>query len=135
MIRGVRALSRCSGFDSLDLTIGEACAICAESLSTCIDYSARGEAYMHILESVYFSVVFILSSAQELADCSRSTASGQIFIVLRTLTAWIDAITYRILYDVGYREERFDMDLLKVAMSFRSLVSMYVFPNYIFWRF
>lgn len=117
---------RLSGFRSLVNTIGEACAICAEAASTCISRYARSEVYMHILETVYFAVIFILRSINQTANYFRSTADRHVYMILRALTSWVDAIVYRCLCAVTFRPERFDMNALEAKMSFRSLVLSYV---------
>lgn len=121
MLYGNDRQCRSSGFDSLDETIGEALAVCAEAVSTCIDLFAGGSAYVHVLETVYFTVIFILRSILKLADLARITANTHIFMVLQTLAYWIDAIIYRCLYALD-ECGRFDLDHLKANMAFRSLV-------------
>lgn len=101
--------------------MGEACAICAEAESTCIVRFARGDAYMQILETVYFTIIFVLRSIHELAYSARVTANRHIYMVLRTLTYWVDAIVYRCLCDSRVQWGRFDMDQLKHNIAFHSL--------------
>lgn len=125
MINRCKCLSRSCGLDSLEDTVGEACAICAEAISTCIGLFARGDAYTHILETVYFTVIFVLRSIHELVDYAKTTANKQIYMILRTLSSWIDAIVYRCL-NASYDDRRYDIDKLKVKMLFRSLVHVYV---------
>lgn len=118
-------LFRFFGLDSLDDTIGEACAICAEAVSTWVDECARGDAYNHILETVYFTVIFVLRSIHELGDYAKTTANRHIYTVTHTLTTWIDAVVVRCL-DASNDRRRYDMDKLKAKILFRSLVDMYV---------
>lgn len=117
---------RISGLDSPDDILGEACAICAEATSTYINAHARGDAYLHILGTVYFTVIFILRSIHELAVSSRLTANRHVFMVLRTIMSWIDAIVLWCLYAVDSSENIFDMNLLELGSVFRSLVLAYV---------
>lgn len=114
---------RSSGFDSLEDTIGEALAICAEAVSTCVESYARGNAYNHILETVYFTVIFILRSIPELADLARTTAISHIFMVLQTLPSWVNTIVYRCLI-VLHDWLRFNEDIVRAKMAFRSLASV-----------
>lgn len=118
--------SRSSGLDSLDITIGNACAICTEAVSTCIDRHTRGDAHMNILETVYFTIIFVLRSIHELADLARITVNSHIFMILQTLAFWIDAILFRILNALDVRRHRFDIDELKAMLAFCSLVVVYV---------
>lgn len=112
-------LSRSSGLASLGDTIGEACAICAEAVSTCISYYARGDAFLHILHTVYFTVIFVLRSIDKIP------VNRHIYMVLQTLSSWIDAIVYRCLDAPGV-SRRYDVNKLKIEMAFRSLVLVYV---------
>lgn len=122
--------SRLSGLDSLDVTIGEACTICAEAASAYIDKYARGDAYMHILETVYFAVIFILRSIYELADFARITANRHIYMVLWTLACWLDAIVYHCQDGSTNIRGTFDMDRLKIYIAFGGLILVYVPVKY-----
>lgn len=126
MINQGDLFSRSYGLDSLQDTIGEACAICVEAISTCIEHYARGDAYVHILETVYYTIIFVLRSIHELADYARISTNRQIYMVLRTLVSWIDAIVYRWLFVSNYDCQRYDMEKLKAKMLFRSLAFVYV---------
>lgn len=116
---------RSSGLDSLVDTIGEALAVCAEAVSACISPYARGNAYIRILETVYFTVIFILQSIPKLADLARTIANSHIYIVLQTLAFWVNMIVYRCLFPL---QEcwRFDKNKMKAKMAFRSLASVCV---------
>lgn len=113
-------LCRSSGFDSLDDTIGEALAVCAEAVSTCINVRARGDAYIHVLETVYFTITFILQLFPKLADLARTTANSHIYMVLQILASWVNTIVYRCLFSL-HVSLRFDVDKLKAKMAFRRL--------------
>lgn len=126
----VNLISRSYGFDSLEDTIGKACAICAEAVSTYITYWARGDTYMHILETVYFTFIFVLRSIHELVDFARMTADKLIYMVLRTLACWMDAIVYRCLHHSAILWGRFDLDLLKSNIALYSLALMYVLAKH-----
>lgn len=102
----------------------EACAICAEAMSTCIDYYAQGNAYLHILETVYFTVIFVLRSIHELADdYAQIPANRQINMILQTLASWIDAIVCRCI-EAYYDRQRYDVDKLNANVLFRGLVDL-----------
>lgn len=129
---GINALSRSSNLDSLEDTIGEACSVCAEAISKCIHDSARGDAYLHILETVYLAVVFVLRSIHELADRGRTTANRHIYMVVQTIASWIDAIVYRCLHGSRIFCERFDINKMEARMAFVSLGLLYVsVPDYL----
>lgn len=113
---------RISGLEFLDDTIGESCAICAEAVSTCINRRARGDAYIHTLETIYFTVIFIIRSIHELASFVRSSGNRQILIVLRTIACWIDAVVYRCLTDFSDLLWKFDMNQLNARIAFYGLV-------------
>lgn len=117
---------RSSGLDSLDDTLGEACAVCAEAVSTCVDPYARGDSYAHILDTVYFTVIFVIRSIQDhgFAEFANDTASRYIYLVLQTLAFWVDAIVFRCLYFINIRRYRFDLDNLKAKMAFMSLAQV-----------
>lgn len=117
---------RSSGLDSLDDTLGETCAVCAEAVSTCVDPYAQGESYTHILETVYFTVIFLLRSIQDhaLASFTNVTANRYIHLVLRTLVSWIDAIVFRCLCFINIHRYRFDLDNLKAKMVFMTLAQV-----------
>lgn len=80
---------------------------------------------MHILETVYFTIIFVLRSIHELAEYAKNTANRQIFMVLRTVATWIDAVVVRSLI-ASHDRQRYDIDKLKAIMLFRSLVDVYV---------
>lgn len=122
---GINVLSRSSKFESLEDTIGEACSVCAEAISKCIHDSARGDAYLHILETVYLAVVFVLRSIHELADRGRTTANRQLYMVVQTIASWIDAIVYRCLHGSRIFCERFDINKMEARMAFVSLGLLY----------
>lgn len=93
---------------------------------------------MHILETVYFTVIFILRSIHELADLARITANRCIYMVLQTIACWVDAVVYRCFFHHAIQQGRFDIDLVKNNIALRSLVLVYVlvksyrdFPCYI----
>lgn len=123
-------LIRFYGINSLEHTIGEACAICAEAMSTCINERAQGDAYMQILETVYFTVIFLLLSIDELAVFARFPANRHIYMVLRTLACWMDTVVFRCMLQCSEASnwmKRLDFDLLKNHIAFRSLgVLVYV---------
>lgn len=121
MINRGDLLRRSSGLNSPEDTVGEACAICAESVSTSIYYYARGDAYMHILETVYFTVIFVLRSIHELAEYAKNTAKRQIYMVLQTLATWIDVVVFRCLHASNF-SQRYDIEKLKANILIRSLV-------------
>lgn len=81
---------------------------------------------MNILETVYFTIIFVLRSIHELADLARITVNSHIFMILQTLAFWIDAILFRILNALDVRRHRFDIDELKAMLAFCSLVVVYV---------
>lgn len=124
IIRG-DLLSRSSGHACLEDTIGEACAVCAEAISTCIVECARGNAYMHILETVYFSVIFIIQSVHELFKHEKTAVNTLIYMILSTLVSWIDSLVFRCI-NVLYDRQRYDIDKLRAKLLFRSLVDLYV---------
>lgn len=85
---------------------------------------------MHISETVYFTVIFVLQSIHELADFARSTANRHIYMVVETLACWMDAIVHHYLdQSTGFRG-RYDMDLLKINIALRSLALVYVLMKY-----
>lgn len=127
--KSISSGTRLYGLDSLTDTIGVACAICSDAVSMCITSESRGDAYMHILETVYFTVIFVLRSIHELADFARTTADRYIYMILRTLACLMDAIVYRCLYH-SVIQKRFDMDLLKNHIALRSLGLVYVLAKY-----
>lgn len=114
-------ISRSYGFYSLDNTIGEACAICAEALSTSLDECAQGDAYMQVLETVYFTVIFLLRSIQQLADFARDAANRHIYMVLKALACWMDAIVTRCVEYSVINYGKLNMNLLRNNFAFRSL--------------
>lgn len=83
---------------------------------------------MHILETVYFTVVFILRSIHEKANFT-GTISKYIYMVIRTLTSWIERIVYQCLYNIGCHC-RFDENLLKANCAFCALILVYVTVTY-----
>lgn len=95
-------------------------AVCAEAVSTCINVRARGDAYIHVLETVYFTITFILQLFPKLADLARTTANSHIYMVLQTLASWVNTIVYRCLFALHVCL-RFDVDKLKAKMAFRRL--------------
>lgn len=123
-------ITRLYGFDFLAGTIVEACTICSDAVSTCINEHARGDAYMHILETVYFTVIFVLRSIHKLADFARTTADRYIYMILRTLACWMDAIVIRCIWHSVVGQVPFDMDLLKNHIALRSLALVYVLAKY-----
>lgn len=121
--------ARSSAFDSLNNTIGESCAICAEALSTCIFVCARGNAFMHVLETVRFTAIFVLWSIHELGNKhSRNPANEHtcMTMVIRTLSSWIDTVLYQCLHSLQPNQWRFDMSRVEALIAFRSLVLMCV---------
>lgn len=118
--------SRTSGFNYPEVVLGNVFAVCAEAISTCIEYCAQGDACMHILETVYYATIFILRSIHALAEFAKVTANRHIFLVVRTIACWTDAMVFRCLYAFDYRSTKFDEDLLKAYMAFRSVVLVYV---------
>lgn len=85
---------------------------------------------MHMLETVYFTAIFILRSIHELADFARITANRHIYMVMRTIAYWMDAIVHHCLFSSAVHHGRFDMDLLKENIAFRSLYLAYVPVQY-----
>lgn len=118
--------SRSSGLDSLEDTLHEACAICADAVSTCIDRHSRGDAYTHILDTVYFTVIFVLQLIHDLTDCAKAAEIRHVYFVLQTLVSWIDAIVFRCLYALDIHRYKFDLNKLKAKMAFMSLVHVYL---------
>lgn len=122
-----RMYSRSSGCGALDVLLGNTCEICADAVSTCVHRRARGDAYMHILETIYLALIFILRSINELAGCSTFAVNRSNCMVLRTLASWINAIVVPCLFAVDCSECRFDMAALHAGIMFRGLVLVYVF--------
>lgn len=118
--------SRISGYAALDTVLEEACDICAVAVSTCIHRGARGDAYMHILETVYLTVIFILRSINELAGYSTVSQNKIQSMVLRTLAFWIDMIVYQCIDATDCDEHCFNIIALQAGIMFRSLVLVYV---------
>lgn len=118
--------SRFSGLDILEDTLHEACAICADAVSTSIDRHSRGDAYTHILDTVYFAVIFVLQSIHDLANSAEAAESRHVYFVLQTLVSWIDAIVFRCLYALDIHHYKFDLNKLKAKMAFMSLVHVYL---------
>lgn len=85
---------------------------------------------MHILQTVYFAVIFVLRSIHELGIFADITKDRHIKMVLRTLACWMDAIVYRCLFYSTFLRRTFDMDLLKNSIAFRSLALVYVLVQY-----
>lgn len=100
--------------------MGEALAVCAEAIATCISPHARGDANIHVLETVYFTVIFILRSIPKLADLASTTENSHIYMILQTLAYWVSTIVYRSLYALHECVE-FNEDKVRAKMSFRSL--------------
>lgn len=111
---------RLTGFDSLEDTIGEALAVCAEAVSTCIHPNARGDPYIHVLETVYFTIIFILQSIPKLANLARTTASNLIYMVLQALASWVNMIVYRCLHAL-HECLRIDENKVMAKIAFHSL--------------
>lgn len=114
---------RSSGLNSLDETIGEACSICARAVSSHIHIHTQGNAYMHIMETVYFSIIFLLRSIYELADFARVTANERIYMVLRATASWLDTIVYQCRC-FGHRPS-FNINAVKANIAFLSLAIVY----------
>lgn len=87
---------------------------------------SQGDAYTHILDTVYFTVIFVLQSIHDLTDCAKAAEIRHVYFVLQTLVSWIDAIVFRCLYALDIHRYKFDLNKLKAKIAFMSLVHVYL---------
>lgn len=81
---------------------------------------------MHILETIYLALIFVLRSIHDLAGLTRITANRHIYMILQTLASWIDAIVFCCLKALDDRCETFEVEELKAKLAISTLVHVYV---------
>lgn len=80
---------------------------------------------MHILETVYLTVIFIIRSINELAGYSTVSQNKIQSMVLQTLASWIDMIVFQCIFAIDC-DARFSISMLHACMMFRCVALVYV---------
>lgn len=118
--------SRAVDHDSLDL-LGHICSIYAQAASYVAE-DTQGEAYVYIVETMYFAAVLTIRSIFDLAHDSRFSSRNPHRIHLTTLLHWLDATLCRCLLCLSWIRAS-DLQLLEVASALRGLVFACVFAS------